>query len=107
MFLPSITAYTQGSLLKFGRNASPDQTLMEKLWEPVKPSIAVFVRKTIARCILNLISLQIRKMKLTYMGSLLCFVLCIMSKYSLKDVCVSPLPPLRTISSDVPLNIDH
>ena len=41
------------------------------------------------------------------MGSSLCSFSCIMSKYSSKDVSVSPLPPLRTISSDVPLRTDQ
>lgn len=41
------------------------------------------------------------------MGSSLCFLSCIMSRYSWKDVLVSPLPPPRTISSDVPLRMDQ
>ena len=43
----------------------------------------------------------------TYMGSSLCFFSCMISKYSLNDVRVSPFPPLRTMSSDVPLSIDQ
>ena len=79
-----------------------------KLREPKKSSTAVYQKNNCERIwFLYFNYFSNKKLKLTYIGSSLCFFSCIMSKYSLNDVCVSPLPPLRTMSSDVPLSIDH